>query len=255
MDGESHIGKYIYCIIRTDQEREFEAEAIGDPDSKVHTICHRDLGCVVSNSPIKEHQITRENTLAHQQVMEKLLEEYTVLPVQFDTIAEPKGGRSPAEQIKEKVLRKRYGELSERIDYLTEKEELGVKALWTDMDPLYAEIARKNPTIKRLQGRRVSRDRAIEIGEQVKDGLEEKREKEEERILAPLRKVACDLCINEKFGEKMVTNSSFLVETNRRGEFDNQVEELMNVYDGRMRFEYIGPVPPSDFVEIAIRWE
>jgi len=47
---------------------------------------------------------------------------------------------------------------------------------------------------------------------------------------------------------------AFLVETEREAEFDRRVEALGDAVDGRLRVKYVGPVPPSNFVEIVVTW-
>ncbi|MFQ5795134.1 MAG: GvpL/GvpF family gas vesicle protein [Candidatus Bipolaricaulia bacterium] len=248
-------GKYIYCIIGTDKEKEFDVEAIGDPAHRVYTVGYRDIAAVVSDSPVEEYEITRENTLAHQRVMEGVMREHTVLPVRFNTIAESNQKNGPEARINQEVLKRRSKEFKDLLAELNGKEALGVKALWTDMDLVYAEIATNNRTIRRLRGKRVSRDTGIEIGHQVRAALEEKKEREERAILNVLKEVSHDFCINEGYGDRMVTNASFLVETDRREAFDDRLDQLMTKRDGRMVFKYVGPMPPSDFVEIVVNWE
>ncbi|MEW6684999.1 MAG: GvpL/GvpF family gas vesicle protein, partial [Candidatus Edwardsbacteria bacterium] len=50
----------------------------------------------------------------------------------------------------------------------------------------------------------------------------------------------------------MITNLAFLVEKPRVEEFDRLVDRLSTIYDGRIKFKYVGPVPPCNFVELVI---
>src|SRR6185295_1703102 len=60
-DSGSDEGKYVYCIIRSSDEREFGPIGIGEGGNRVYTVHHRDLAAVVSDTPIRIYDPTREN--------------------------------------------------------------------------------------------------------------------------------------------------------------------------------------------------
>ena len=81
-------GKYIYCIIELNKPQSFGPLGIGGRGDELHTICFQNIAAVVSNSPIIEYSISRENMLAHEKAIEEAMKEQAVLPVRFATIAE-----------------------------------------------------------------------------------------------------------------------------------------------------------------------
>src|SRR5687768_17807478 len=78
-------GKYVYCIIKCADQREFGPIGIGE-GGRVYTVHHKDLAAVVSDTPIRIYDPTRENVLAHELVNETVMREYTVIPMSFGTI-------------------------------------------------------------------------------------------------------------------------------------------------------------------------
>ena len=67
--------KYLYCIIECPQERTFEGiSGIGGADL-VYTVVLKDLACVVSASPNVTYESTRQNLLAHEKVIERVMQE------------------------------------------------------------------------------------------------------------------------------------------------------------------------------------
>jgi hypothetical protein len=104
-------GKYIYCIIGCEGEPPFGPIGIGGRGDEVYTVAHLGIAAVVSHSPVKKYPVTREFTMAHQGVMEKVMKDYTVLPVRFDTIAEGTEEASDEERIRRQVLQDRHTEL------------------------------------------------------------------------------------------------------------------------------------------------
>lgn len=253
-------GKYIYCIIGTENKTinpplitAFGPIGIGDRGDEVHTIYYEDIGAVISNSPITKYSLSRDNTVAHQLVLEKVMEGYTVLPVRFCTIAKNE------DEIVEKVLKGRYKEFKASLAKMEGKIELGVKAFWKDTNLIFNEIAEigeirrlkamvvKNPSVK-------IRDLQIKAGELVKSALDAKKKNESEKIVSELKDLAVDYRINDTYGDRWILNSAFLIDKVKEKEFDTRMDELDKRYGDRIDFKYVGPVPPCNFVEIRVNW-
>lgn len=246
-------GKYIYAIIEEEKEEEFGP--IGMDGAPVSTVNFKDLGAVASVSEVIEYPMSRENLITHQKVLEKVMERFTVLPVRFCTIAEHE------EDIEEKVLKARYREFKSLLGEMRDKIELGVRAVWADMEKIFMEIVEESKPIKRLKEqilRETSEQRAyagkIKIGEMVKAALEEKKEKEAKELLAVLKPLSVDFRENEVYGDRNIANFAFLVEKAREKRFDEKIRELAKTYEPGKEIKYVGPVPPCNFVEVVITW-
>lgn len=253
-------GKYIYCIIGTDEERGFGPIGIGGQEDDVHTICYQGQAAVISSSPVTKYPISRENILAHQRVLEKVMEDFSILPVRFGTIAENKNGVSAGQMVKEKILMARYKEFEILLKELDNKVELGVKALWTDMNLIFGEIVQESQEIRILKKKIAARpplqtrDERIALGEMVQSRLEAKREKEGSKILNALKKIAVDYRTNKTFGDRIIINAAFLVKSEAIKDFDAQIDKLAAKVQERIKLKYVGPVPPCNFVELTITW-
>ena len=81
-------GQYIYGIVKADEERNFGPIGIGSQNHEVSIICYRDIGAVISSSPVMKYPVSRANTIAHQKVMEEAMKYYPLLPVRFGTVGE-----------------------------------------------------------------------------------------------------------------------------------------------------------------------
>lgn len=259
-EGESKEGQYLYCIIGTDKERSLGPIGIGKRGDEVHTISHRGIACVVSRSPVVTYPISRENTISHQKVIEEVMREYTVLPVRFCTIADSDGIADPERKIKQ-LLEKRHGEFKDLLNRMDGKVELGVKALWNDMETIFGEILEEKGEIRRLREAIAAEPpektyyERIKIGEMVRSALEEKKEREGGEILRVLKKLSADLRTNKTHGDKMILNAAFLVDKANQAEFDRKMNELESRYRERMKLKYVGPIPPFNFVEIVVVWD
>jgi len=83
----NNTGYYIYCVIRSSESRAFNVQSMGEKSSVVHTIAYDNLAAVVSESPIIEYERTRRNMMAHTVVLESIMQDFSILPVRFNTIA------------------------------------------------------------------------------------------------------------------------------------------------------------------------
>lgn len=247
-------GTYLYAIIPTDHERNFGPVGIGGRGDEVETIAYQDLSAVVSNSPLAKHVISKENLLAHERVVERVMQEYTVLPVRFCTVA------ANPEEIR-RLLEQRYLELKHLLRDMDGKAELGVKAFWRRMEIIFREIVDEHEEIKRLKAEvagkpsRHAHAQQIAIGEMVQAALQAKKEREAEELLAGLKRASVEYRLNGTVGDKMLFNAAFLVDRSREREFDELVERLDLHYRERIKFAYVGPVAPYNFVNITLHPE
>ena len=251
MSGER---KYIYCVIKCDREREFAVSGIGGDGDRVYTINHVDLGAVVSDSASPDYSITPANIRAHQSVIEAVMKDFTVvLPVGFACVAKD------AQQVKEKLLTAKFDHLHKLLREMDNKVELGLKALWKG-DKVYTEIADNKPAIGRLRRKIAARppdtthDEQIKLGRLVQAALSKRREREAKELLVPLEALALDKRLNKITTPTMIFNASFLVDKAREPDFDTAVNELDERYGADIKFMYVGPLPPYDFVDLAIHW-
>ena len=242
--------KYIYCIIASNEAQSFGPLGIGGRGDEVYTICFNDIAAVVSNSPIKKYPVSRENLIPHEKAVEEVMRYYTVLPVRFCTIAEDE------EKVK-KILEKEHDRFVDLLRDMEGKKELGLKAIFKEED-IYKDILEKYKDIKVLKEKIAALPtektylQRAKIGEMVKVALEEEKEKCKRDILKILSPLAVEVKTNNTYGELMIVSAAFLVEKHREAEFDQRVNELADKYDDKMKFKYVGTLPPFNFVNMVI---
>ncbi|MFZ2602510.1 MAG: GvpL/GvpF family gas vesicle protein, partial [Candidatus Omnitrophota bacterium] len=159
---------------------------------------------------------------------------------------------------------RRYREFKNALRDLDHKVELGVKGVWKDMEIIFKEIAEENKEVRMAKeeiqnvGNKKNIQAKIEVGKLVEEALAEKKEKEAERIVDTLRRIAFDYKLNKAVGDEMFMNAAFLVDKGREKEFDNIMDDLSEKYKERVKFMYVGPLPAFNFVNIVIypeEWE
>lgn len=218
------------------------------------TIPYRDVSAVVSKSPPTRELKSKKYFIAHEEVITRVMRDYTVLPVKLYTIADS------ASMVRD-FLEMNYFSLKAMLEEMRSREELEVKAFWTEMKPIFGEIFNEHREIEERKQRLASQplekthQQRLEIGELVDKALELKRRKEGEEVLNFLIGNCVDYRANRIYTESMVLNGVFLVEKAQKPEFDAKVDMLSEHYRRRMKFKYMGPVPPFNFVEVKPRWK
>lgn len=238
-------GKYIYCIIPTDEAKLFNVPGISGRE--VDNISYQGLSAVVSNAPLAKCELSPATLLAHQLVIEEVMKEYPVLPVSFYTIAE-----SVEDIIR--FLELRHTEFMGMLHDLKSKVEIGVEVFWKDMKKIYERIVDNNLEIKelRLKYAQLQQNELIQMGKDVANALERQKDDDADVWLHRLMSSSCKYKILKKHADNMVLNAVFLVEDIRQQEFDDAVEELADKYSDIFDTRYIGPTPPYNFVNIKL---
>lgn len=255
---ETSCGLYMYSVIQTNGDCSFGPIGLSEDVEKgedVYTINYEGIACVVSHSPVKEWDISRENMMKHQRVNEEVMRDHVVLPIKFCTIAET------SSQIVEKFLKSRLDELRERIQYFAKKQEYGVRAIWIKIEQAYAELMEERPKLKEWRDRLAklpfdkARNDMIILGQEVKEALGQKREVLEKELFEKLQPLAIEAKTNKLMGDRMVLNGAFLIAHEKQADFDTRVNVLSEEYKGNLQFKYVGPTPPANFIEIVVNWD
>jgi hypothetical protein len=246
-------GKYVYCIIKTDQPREFGTIGIGGRGDRVHTVPFDAFAAVVSNCPLIVFDPTRENALAHEHVNEVVMKDFTVLPMSFGTVFRTEN------DIKE-FLKGTYEALSDVLQKMEGKIEFGLKVNW-DKDQVIREIESENEEIRRLKEEIQSNTSTstyfsrMQLGRVVESALQAKADAYVADIYEALRDAAIASRSNKPIGDKMIMNAAFLVERDKTKSFDDQISDIAKKYENKLSFLYTGPWPPYNFVNIRLKLE
>jgi len=181
-------GKYFYCVIPFSKEKSFGN--IGINNSEVYTIPYRDVAVVVSDSPMKDYELTEDNTRRHEAVLRQVMEEHTVAPAEFGTTIKN-------ERILRRLLRKAYDPTRECLKLVDNTVELGVKAVLNE-DIVYAEPEKRKECIS--------------------------------DILVSLNTRAKQSVTGDLFSDRLMLNASFLVNKEGINAFSDEVAKLHERY-------------------------
>jgi len=251
----SENGKYIYGIIQANGKKNFGEIGLGDPPKEVYTVPLQDISAVVSDSPIKAYLSMTKDKVAkdlfcHQSVIEKVMNNQTVLPVKFGTFVE---GEKEVTQI----LKMGYEQLRQTLNSINKKIELDVVAYWNN-DLIFKELAEEKE-IKEFKEKIASSpagpqlsDR-ITLGRLVEKSLKKRNLEYAEEICRALKMKAEDFCTHDTLDNMMILNCSFLLEVNREKDFDEKLNELDERYQKRINFRCVGPLALYSFSTVEVK--
>jgi hypothetical protein len=244
-------GKYVYCVIHSENPLTFGAIGIGADPTEVHTVNFRDVAAVVSDTPIELYEPTRQNVLAHERVNETVMRAHTVIPMSFGTVFKTR------EDIHQ-LLRSAYDAFKDVLVKMEDKLEYGLKVLW-DRDRIVEELERENEDIRRLKAEISSRNGStyfarMQYGRLVDAALQTRTERYVQEIFDELRPVAVASRANRPIGDRMIMNAAFLVRRDKEPDFDAAVKVIGGKYE-HLTFKYTGPWPPYNFVNIRLKLE
>ena len=237
----------------------------GANGAEVVAVEHEGIAALVSPTALDKLEISRGNAIAHQRVMEAAMQRgHTVLPVRFNTIAEPKPGKSARQRIIDHVLVGRRGEIHGLLATMKPLVEMGVKGLWTDMEAVFRDIVSASPEIQSCRkkllggpGRKTQPNvtSQIKLGEMVKKALECRKLQAQNALLERLKPLAADFRVNKTFGDPMFANLAILIDKSRQ----DQVADVLSAFESQQgcpsKLRYVGPLPPCNFLELVITWE
>ena len=185
---EKEEGKYFYCAILSSEAKCFGK--IGMENNEVYTIPHRDIAAVVSDSPVLDYELSEDNTRKHEEVIRKVMNEYSVLPTEFGTVIRNK-------TILKRLLKKAYEPTKDGLKMVDNMVELGVKAVQSE-ENAFADT--------------------------------EKRKEDAQDILESLKAASKQTAAGDLFSRRLILNASFLVNKDRVDAFSDEVEELQRKY-------------------------
>ncbi len=154
-------------------------------------------------------------------------------------------------------MEKEHDKFTGMLKNIEGKKELGLRAIFKE-DVIYKEIAENYEDIKKIKKALSSEPPAktyylrMEAGRKVEAALQEQKDMYKKEILETLSPLAKDTKVNNPYGELMIISAAFLVENANETEFDRNVQILADKYDDKIKFKYVGTLPPFNFVNLVI---
>ena len=247
--AQTETAKYVYGVVPGDAGSPPRVRGIGRKQIKL--VRADGLGALTSDVPPGDLEAGREELLAHSRVLERALEQGTVLPMQFGVVM-------PSESaVREERLDLHRQELEAQLEEMEDKFEVNLKAIY-DERILLTEIVNEEPDVARLrrelegQPEEAAHFGRIRLGELIAGAVDGRRNRDADEILNRLAPHVVAVEVGAPVHERMALNASFLVDRDRRKAFDKELDSFAADQGGRLRFKYTGPLAPHSFVELAV---
>ncbi|MBI5400403.1 GvpL/GvpF family gas vesicle protein [Candidatus Saganbacteria bacterium] len=245
------MAKYIYGIINTNGNQNFCLDS-----EEINFIAYQDMAAVVSDSELSDFSSLSNEKLArgllkHQQVIEKVMNDNTIIPMRLGTYA------SNEEEVRS-ILSKSQATAQKVFELINNKIEIDLVATWSDFSSIIKDVV-EDKEIKEFKACLLSKTNGVTVDDQAKIGymirnaLIKKRDEASLQIQAKLKGSCADFKVHETMDDKMVCNIAFLVDKNRQGEIEHKIDELNISFNEKLNFRCVGPLPAYSFYTLEIK--
>ncbi len=265
---------YIYGIINSNREEGFgpcgitayedvysvrditEAAKDSKISNEVYTIPYQDISAVVSDSQFVDYTALSKDRvarylLAHQQAIEKIMDSHTIIPMKLGTYA------FNIREVEE-ILSKGYTMFKDIFRNINNKIEIDVVATWSDLNSIIKEIGEEQD-VKKLKEESMSKPEGVSakdqimIGNLIKNILDNKRERCVLEIETELKGVSIDFRKHDRMDDRMIFNTALLIDKDKKAEFERKLDELNAIFNEKLNFRCVGPLPPYSFYTAEVK--
>lgn len=244
---------YLYGVVRpndTSHSEELTQLHISDITTEINLQFFGQLGLVFSEREMEEDEEvrpTRKNLINHQKVIEGVMNDYLILPFRFGMVVDDSSKL-------EALITEQKDAFLKKLEQIDGKIELSLKSIWMNMEQVFEEVVRDSPTIQQKREELFAseyqdQNAKIELGKMVEDALNNKKTEIQIKIVNKLFEKAVDYKSLKNISEEMIANLVFLVEKKDEVLFDEAVNELSEELSENIKFKYVGPMPPYNFLE------
>lgn len=245
VDIDTDSDKYLYGIVLADTRL---SEGTGGVQaSQLHAVGSGRVAAVVSDLVETDVLGTPDDLKAHIAVLDGIAAERPVLPLAFGTVI-------PADaDIAGEVLAPREAEYVEALEGLSGLSQYTLLVRY-DRDTILREIILDNPEAAELRetiagtDEDETRNERIRLGEIVVKTMESWKTTEGPPILNQLEPLTADMSVRESGQAEDVFEVAVLLSQESLAEFDDAIDKLAEANQDRMRFRFVGPQAPYDFV-------
>jgi len=234
---------YAYAII--DSTGGVEESIRGLLGAPVYTIPYRDIGIVVSDLKAQAQIKNEESVLKHEEVVEALMDRFTVLPMKSYTIFDKK------EELLLKV-KENYEDFTENLGRVHNKHEFGIKVIWAgNVIRERIALAHKNENAPAGPGQPGAKFMKEKF---EKYKIDKEFEEEADRCIAIVDGFL-NRYVSEKKLEKLKTDNLllsavYLVDKEKRDDFKKAFKELKGS-GGDLKYMISGPWPAYNFITLS----
>lgn len=234
---------YVYGII--DSNTPLNNMCTGLEAAAVYGIFYKDIGAVVSDFDERLEDITPESIVKHEEVIEKMAEKGTVLPMRFLSLF------NENENVMY-MLKAYYNSFKNNLDLLRDKAEFGIKIIWSG--DLFKERLMYVPN--KTRDDLLSSDspgKSFIKNKFEKYKIDKKFQEEADKHIDYVDNIFSPFAIEKRIErlktENLLLSASYLVEKKKEDAFKAAFETFRK-NSGDLKYLFSGPWPPYNFVRL-----
>ncbi|MBI3947536.1 MAG: GvpL/GvpF family gas vesicle protein [Armatimonadetes bacterium] len=244
----SGVRKYLYAVVPDPEP--LAGECHGLNGSPVYAIGGGRAALVVSDINGARIRPDRANLAAHHRVLRWLAAQSDVLPMSFGLVADD----GPAAR---RLLARNARPLTAQLRRVSGRVEMGVRITW-DVPNFYEHLVAAHPPLGAARdrvfsdGREPTRDEKIELGQLFEQTVARERTACEGRVSGILSTCCHEIKTGKVRSEKEIANLACLIDRGSQQAFESAVLRAASLFNASYAFEFTGPWPPHNFVEINL---
>jgi hypothetical protein len=239
-------GLYLYGIFPAPGPQDLALEGLDKQPVQTHAI--DDFVFLYSEAQKDRYLASRRNLLGHETVLEQAMHAgyRTVLPLQFGLTI------NNWEKVADQLTKPHGDKLQTLLDKLSGHREVGVKLFWdaeAELQMLLAEDEDLRQQRDRLEGRSLSMDEVVQIGQRIEQAMSDRKQQIIQAFQSRLNLLAVETVENDALTEAMIYNAAFLIPWETEAQFSEQVEALDQQFEGRLKIRYNDFTAPYNFAQ------
>ncbi|MGB3495009.1 MAG: GvpL/GvpF family gas vesicle protein [Elainellaceae cyanobacterium] len=240
-------GLYLYGIAPAPATFEIDLEGLDKQPVHMHQV--DDCVFLYSAAQQSRYLASRKNLLGHERVLEQAMTAgyQNLLPLQFGLVI------GDWDTVREQLISPHSKSLVQLFQKLTNHREVGVKIFWdatVELEMLMQENERLRQERDRLDGKALSMEDVISIGQSIEQAMNDRKETIINHFQDMLNSMAVEIVENDPMTETMIYNAAYLIGWDDEPQFSQKVEALDSEFEGRLRIRYNNFTAPFNFAQI-----
>ena len=238
---------YLYGIFPAPGPQNLEVQGLDAQPVATHTI--GEFSFLYSAAQQERYLASRRNLLGHEKVLEQAMRQgfRTLLPLQFGLIIET------WDKVIEQLVVPHGSGLKRLFERLQGRREVSIKLLWQqdqELEMLMAENTALRAERDRLEGKQLSMDEIVRIGQSIEQAMGDRRDVIIHAFQAALNPQSVAVIENDPLTDAMIYNAAYLIPWDSESQFSQAVEALDAKFEDRLRIRYNNFTAPFNFAQL-----
>ena len=239
---------YLYGIFPAPGPADLSITGLDKQEVKAH---HLDqFTFLYSEACQTRYLASRRNLLGHEKVLETAMLQghHTLLPLQFGLTVQD------WDRVQVDLVDPHAQGLTRLFQRLDGHREVSVKVLWDatrELEMLMQDNDELRAHRDELEGKQLSMDQVIRIGQQIEAALEDRKQGVIAQFREALHPLAVDVIENDPMTDAMIYNAAYLIAWNDEAEFSHAIEALDHEFEERLRIRYNNFTAPYNFAQLS----